>query len=175
MISHNNLISSERSLFTRLIKLTPGKDVYIGYLPLAHVLELISELAYIIEGISIGYSSPQTLTDNSTSIKKGTMGDLRVLNPTLMHAVPAVLERLNKAINLKISNEKFLKRTLFKLAYEQKLNALRNGGATEILDKILFKKVSKAVVGKRLRSIVSAGALLNPDVQNFVQVSYTVI
>lgn len=87
MISHNNLITAEKSLFTRLIKLTPGKDIYLGYLPLAHVLELISEFAYVIEGIAIGYSSPQTLTDTSTSIRKGDIGDLRILNPTIMHAV----------------------------------------------------------------------------------------
>ncbi len=43
-ISHGNLLSAKRSLFKRLIKLTPGKDVYIAYLPLAHVLELISEV-----------------------------------------------------------------------------------------------------------------------------------
>ena len=44
MISHGNLLTAERSLYKRLVTLTPGKDVYIGYLPLAHVLELISEV-----------------------------------------------------------------------------------------------------------------------------------
>lgn len=38
-------------------------DTYIGYLPLAHVLELSAELVCISHGCRIGYSSPQTLAD----------------------------------------------------------------------------------------------------------------
>ena len=43
MISHGNLLVVKRSIVKRT-KLIPGKDVYIGYLPLAHVLELMSEV-----------------------------------------------------------------------------------------------------------------------------------
>lgn len=39
------------------------EDVYIGYLPLAHVLELSAELVCLSHGCRIGYSSPQTLAD----------------------------------------------------------------------------------------------------------------
>ena len=38
-------------------------DTYIGYLPLAHVLELSAELVCVSHGCRIGYSSPQTLAD----------------------------------------------------------------------------------------------------------------
>lgn len=38
-------------------------DTYIGYLPLAHVLELSAELVSVSHGCRIGYSSPQTLAD----------------------------------------------------------------------------------------------------------------
>ncbi len=38
-------------------------DIYIGYLPLAHVLELACEVSCVVHGTSIGYSSPQTLSD----------------------------------------------------------------------------------------------------------------
>jgi long-chain acyl-CoA synthetase len=39
-------------------------------------------------GIKCGYSSPQTLTDQSTAIKRGEKGDLQVLRPHLMCCVP---------------------------------------------------------------------------------------
>ena len=39
------------------------KDTYIGYLPLAHVLELSAEISCVAYGTRIGYSSPQTITD----------------------------------------------------------------------------------------------------------------
>ncbi len=39
------------------------EDTYIGYLPLAHVLELGAENACVATGVRIGYSSALTLSD----------------------------------------------------------------------------------------------------------------
>ena len=39
------------------------KDVYMAYLPLAHVLELLGEMMCTVRGVSIGYSTANTLTD----------------------------------------------------------------------------------------------------------------
>lgn len=44
------------------------KDTYIGYLPLAHVLELSAEIASLSHGVRIGYSSPLTLSDQVNQI-----------------------------------------------------------------------------------------------------------
>lgn len=43
----------------------PGRpsDIYIAYLPLAHVLEMTAEISCVSYGCPIGYSSPQTLSD----------------------------------------------------------------------------------------------------------------
>lgn len=46
------------------------KDIYIGYLPLAHVLELSAELVCLAHGCRIGYSSPQTLSDQVGWLEK---------------------------------------------------------------------------------------------------------
>ena len=46
-----------------LFNLSSPQDTYIGYLPLAHVLELAAELSCLSHGTRIGYSSPQTLSD----------------------------------------------------------------------------------------------------------------
>ena len=172
MIRHNNLYVALKSLFTRLQKMIPAEDTYVAYLPLAHVLELVSEVAYIVEGVKIGYSSPQTLTDASTSIKKGGVGDLRILNPSVMHAVPAVLERLQKAVKAKVAAGSKVKQALFAMAYAQKLKNVKKNRTTPILDKILFSKVKQAVVGSQLNFIVSGGALLNAEIQEFVQVCF---
>ena len=71
-------------------------DTYIGYLPLAHILELIAENMMVVFGVSIGYSNPNTLTDKSTMIKKGGKGDASVLQPTFMACVPLILDRIYK-------------------------------------------------------------------------------
>ena len=68
-------------------------DIYLGYLPLAHILELLAENTMMVMGVPIGYSSPNTLTDKSTKIAKGGTGDTTVLRPTLMCCVPLVLDR----------------------------------------------------------------------------------
>ncbi|KAG7215132.1 hypothetical protein INR49_022748 [Caranx melampygus] len=95
MISHSNIIAGITGMAERIPNLWYAKnnnlseeDTYIGYLPLAHVLELSAELVCVSHGCRIGYSSPQTLADQSTKIKKGSKGDTSVLQPTLMAAVP---------------------------------------------------------------------------------------
>lgn len=87
MISHSNLVAGIAGMVARVPDLGP-KDTYIGYLPLAHVLELSAETLCMACGCCIGYSSPQTLADQSAKIKKGSKGDTTVLKPTLLAAVP---------------------------------------------------------------------------------------
>ena len=68
-------------------------DIYLAYLPLAHVLELLSENCMMLFGIKVGYSNPNTMTDMSTKVRKGSKGDASVLKPTMMCAVPLILDR----------------------------------------------------------------------------------
>lgn len=53
-------------------------------------------------GVAIGYGSPLTLTDTSNKIKKGTKGDASVLMPTLLAAVPAILDRVRDGVFKKV-------------------------------------------------------------------------
>lgn len=53
-------------------------------------------------GSSIGYGSPMTLTDTSSKIKRGTKGDASMLRPTLMTAVPAILDRVRDGVLKKV-------------------------------------------------------------------------
>ena len=50
------------------------EDRYIGYLPVAHVLELLAEHTMYMLGVGIGYSSPNTLIDTSTMVMPGAKG-----------------------------------------------------------------------------------------------------
>jgi len=51
-------------------------------------LDFFQEILMYYLGIKTGYSSPQTLTDQSTAIKRGQKGDLQVLRPHIMCCVP---------------------------------------------------------------------------------------
>jgi long-chain acyl-CoA synthetase len=170
MISHGNILTSIRALRTRLGTFYLKKDTYIAYLPLAHVLELVCELTCCLYGVRLGYSSPQTIVDTSTAIKKGQKGDLRALKPTIMAAVPIILERLNKTVHEKLSTTSWFKQTLFNIAYKYKLAYFRAGRSTRLLDRVLFKRISSAVLGGKCRLMLSGGAILSKEVHEFVQV-----
>ena len=151
MMTHGNVLSSLYSARKRFeFGSYPTNHIYIGYLPLAHVLELTVEIGMILGGVAVGYSSPFTLTDNSTAVKTGEIGDLRTLKPTLMASVPLVLERLKKAVEEKVALEaSALKKNLFEAACAKKLKLVKQGKSTTVLDMLVFKKINQAVLGGR--------------------------
>ncbi|KAF1393704.1 hypothetical protein PFLUV_G00018790 [Perca fluviatilis] len=146
MISHSNIIACITGMAERIPNLCE-EDTYIGYLPLAHVLELSAELVCFSHGCRIGYSSPQTLADQSTKIKKGTKGDASALQPTLMAAVPEIMDRIYKNVMTKVEEMNCVQRTLFILAYNYKLEQLAKGYSTPLCDKLVFRKVTRFLWG----------------------------
>ncbi|KAM6970342.1 long-chain-fatty-acid--CoA ligase 3a [Aplochiton taeniatus] len=170
MISHSNIIAAITGMANRIPNLGE-EDTYIGYLPLAHVLELSAELVCVAHGCRIGYSSPQTLADQSTKIKRGSKGDTSVLQPTLMAAVPEIMDRINKNVMAKVEEMSCVQRTLFVLAYNYKLDQLAKGRSTPLCDNLVFKKV-RSLLGGRTRVLLSGGAPLSAATQRFMNVCF---
>lgn len=174
MMSHGNVLATVSAVLT----IVPGlgtKDVYLAYLPLAHVLELAAEALMISAGIRIGYGSPLTLTDTSNKIKKGTKGDASVLGPTLMAAVPAILDRVRDGVRKKLEAKGGLSRRLFDIAYGRRLAAINGSwfgawGLERLLwDILVFSRV-RAVLGGHIRFLLSGGAPLSGDTQRFINI-----
>jgi long-chain acyl-CoA synthetase len=171
MLSHANIVSSIRTYPKYLGNNNHfQQEVYVGFLPLAHILELICELSCIYASVRIGYSSPLTLTDSSTGIIKGQRGDIAVLRPTIMATVPLILERISKVIQNKILQSDFITQALFKKAFEQKLDAFKNNRKTYLLDRLIFNKIKTTALGGRVKLLYCGGSLLNENVQHFTQV-----
>uniref|UniRef100_A0A665WFU0 long-chain-fatty-acid--CoA ligase n=1 Tax=Echeneis naucrates TaxID=173247 RepID=A0A665WFU0_ECHNA len=170
MISHSNIMAGIAGMAERIPNLCE-EDTYIGYLPLAHVLELSAELVCISHGCRIGYSSPQTLADQSTKIKKGSKGDTSVLQPTLMAAVPEIMDRIYKNVMTKVEEMNCLQRTLFTLAYNYKLEQFTKGHSTPLCDRLVFRKV-RSLLGGRTRVLLSGGAPLSAATQRFMNVCF---
>ncbi|XP_056630489.1 long-chain-fatty-acid--CoA ligase 4 isoform X2 [Diorhabda carinulata] len=137
-------------------------DVMMGFLPLAHVFELLVESVCQFAGVPIGYSGALTMTDSSSKIKKGTKGDATVLRPTVITCVPLILDRISKTIQEKLSNSSNLKKIIFKFAYEYKTTWKKRGYKTPLIDKIVFKPISK-IVGGNMRLMISGGAPLSAE------------
>ncbi|XP_026169675.1 long-chain-fatty-acid--CoA ligase 3b [Mastacembelus armatus] len=168
MISHGNIIAGITGMAERIPNLNES-DTYIGYLPLAHVLELSAELVCISHGCRIGYSSPQTLADQSTKIKKGSKGDTSVLKPTLMAAVPEIMDRIYKNVMTKVEEMSKFQKTLFVLAYNYKMEQISKGYSTPLCDSLVFKRV-RALLGGNTRVLLSGGAPLSAATQRFMNI-----
>uniref|UniRef100_A0A915BKV0 long-chain-fatty-acid--CoA ligase n=1 Tax=Parascaris univalens TaxID=6257 RepID=A0A915BKV0_PARUN len=144
-------------------------DTYIGYLPLAHILEVAAELTCLVRGCRIGYSSPLTLHDRGTKIKPGTHGDCWALRPTLMAAVPAIMDRIFKAVSDEVAASPRIMQELFKLNYERKRARYEEGYCSPFLDRIVFKKIRR-ILGGKIRGLLCGGAALNPETQRFMNI-----
>ncbi|XP_034490199.1 long-chain-fatty-acid--CoA ligase 4-like [Drosophila innubila] len=160
MLSHKNCIASMKG-FCDMVSIYPD-DVLIGFLPLAHVFELLAESVCLMTGISIGYSTPLTLIDSSTKIKRGCRGDASVLKPTCMTSVPLILDRISKGIYDKVNTGSTFQKSIFELLYQYKVKWINRGFQTPLTDLFVFKKVANLLGGK-VRLILSGGAPLSAE------------
>ena len=170
VLSHDNIIEG---VYGFQIKISNdvgyadlSNETYVAYLPLAHIFELMVELLQYSTGVRVAYSSPFTLTEKSPKIAKGQKGDLALIQPTLMVAVPLVLNRVYKNIRSAVENKNPLFSQLFKLSFEYKRYWRERGMDTPLLNALIFKKISNALGGK-LRVLYCGGAPLSNDIYHF--------
>ncbi|GAV68448.1 AMP-binding domain-containing protein [Cephalotus follicularis] len=174
MITHGNIVATTAAVMTVIPKLG-SNDVYLAYLPLAHVFELAAESVILSAGCAIGYGSALTLTDTSNKIKKGTKGDAAALKPTLMTAVPAILDRIREAVLKKVDEKGGFAKNLFNIVYKRRLAAIEGSwfgawGLEKMLwDVLLFKEV-RAILGGHIRFMLCGGAPLSGDSQRFINI-----
>jgi len=167
MISHKNLVATSTTiLFLR--RFDNKQDMYIAYLPLAHVLELLSECTMLLLGVPIGYSSPNTMTNLSTAIKSGQQGDAVLLRPTIMCTVPLILDRIYKNISEGVNKKGNVFRKVFDFSYNYKLWWNKWGIGTPVFDRLLFNKL-KLILGGRMDLMIVGGAPLASKTQEYVR------
>lgn len=174
MITHGNIVATSAAVMTVIPKLG-SSDVYLAYLPLAHVFELAAETVMLTSGARIGYGSALTLTDTSNKVMKGTKGDATALKPTLMAAVPAILDRVRDGVMKKVEEKAGSAKKLFHIAFNRRLAAMEGswfgawGLEKQLWDIIIFKKV-RAVLGGDIRFMLCGGAPLSGDTQRFINI-----
>ncbi|XP_038692653.1 long chain acyl-CoA synthetase 8-like isoform X3 [Tripterygium wilfordii] len=126
-------------------------------------------------GCAIGYGSALTLTDTSNKIKKGTKGDASVLKPTLMAAVPAIVDRVREGVLKKVEGMGGLAKRLFDIGYDRRLAAVEGSwlgawGLEKLFwDILVFKKI-REILGGHLRFMLCGGAPLSGDSQRFINI-----
>lgn len=161
MLTHYNVLAAVCGAATNFFELN-DRDVILSYLPLAHILERVAELLFLQTGGSIGFWQGDV-----TQIAN----DIAALKPTVLPAVPRVLDRFYGLVKTQVESGGFVKKYLFNKAFIAKKRAQETGKTTPIWDKIVFNK-TKAKLGGRIRGILSGGAPLRPEVQEYLRVVF---
>uniref|UniRef100_A0A7S1VIL3 AMP-dependent synthetase/ligase domain-containing protein n=1 Tax=Grammatophora oceanica TaxID=210454 RepID=A0A7S1VIL3_9STRA len=150
-----------------VLGLRNGEDIYLGYLPLAHILELMAEFCMISQGCAICYADPKSLTTTGAY----PIGALEQYSPTLMAAVPKIWDVIKKGIEAKVAASSPVAQFLVKTAFEARMFAIEHGYDTPLFKALVFKKFSK-VIGGNLRMGLSGGGPLNAEVQRFIRTAF---
>ncbi|PSN39553.1 Long-chain-fatty-acid--CoA ligase 3 [Blattella germanica] len=167
LITHKNMMGTLKAFSDAVV--IYHDDVFLGYLPLAHVFELLAESVCLLCGVSIGYSTPLTMIDSSSKIKKGTKGDASVLKPTCLTAVPLILDRISKGIHDKVSKGSEFTQALFNFAYGYKKTWSKRGFDTPLMNRLIFGQ-TRQLMGGKLRLVLTGGAPLSPDTHELVKI-----
>ncbi|KAA0202926.1 hypothetical protein HAZT_HAZT001159 [Hyalella azteca] len=168
-LSHANIIAFVTAYFCRIP--ASSKSRYLAFLPLAHILELVTELALLTRGIQIFYSSPATLTSSSLKVLAGTDGDARVAKPTVMTCVPLVLDKVIKSVTQKVEQQGWLKSLVFKKLVHYKSIFDYIPFTSSVLDLLVFRKI-KVELGGELKTLVVGGAPLSIQTQELFETMF---
>ncbi|XVE73478.1 hypothetical protein DITRI_Ditri11bG0121100 [Diplodiscus trichospermus] len=140
-------------------------DVYLSFLPLAHVLDRTIEEYFFHRGASVGYYHGNL---------KELRDDIMELKPTFLAGVPRVYDMIQEGIKKALQELSPLRRRIFDALYKYKLYWMNRGYkhkyASPFADLLAFRKV-KAKLGGRLRLLLSGGAPLSPEVEEFLRVT----
>jgi long-chain acyl-CoA synthetase len=164
VLTHGNVVASMAGVYHLVGHHLRTDDVYLAYLPLAHILEYVVELAFYSVGMKTGYGRVKTLTDASV---RGCKGDIFTLRPTILVGVPQVWETIRKGILAKVNASGSLRKSVFVGAMTVKKANVPV--LTDIADLVL--NGVKAATGGRLRLAMSGGAALSRETQEFLSVA----
>ncbi|CAL1396821.1 unnamed protein product [Linum trigynum] len=161
VLSHENLIANVAGA-TLTTKFYPS-DVYISYLPLAHIYERANQVMTAYFGVAVGFYQGDNLK---------LMDDLAALRPTIFCSVPRLYNRIYAGITNTVKSSGGLRERLFNAAYNAKKQALQNGkNASPMWDRLVFNKIREKL-GGRVRYVVSGASPLSPDVLEFMKICF---
>ena len=173
IVTHENMMEAiqnqEIYAYDMFGEIITTQECYLAYLPLAHILELNMEMMFYCAGVRVGYSSPATLTEKSPKIAKGQKGDIALVKPTVLVAVPLVLDRVYKGIMASVASKGPLFVEIFNFVYQYKKYWFRKGFDTPIINALMFSKLREALGGK-VKMLFSGGAPLANDVNEFFKI-----
>lgn len=164
LVSHAQLALA--SACTSLTGFADDQDeTMISYLPLAHIFGRFIEASMFRRGARIGFFGGDVAK---------LIEDAQVLQPTLFPGVPRVFNRIAAQIQLQLEGPG-LKGKLLRTAVDAKLHYHDQDASVEhaLWDRLVFRKV-KAILGGKVKSMVSGSAPIRPEVIRLLRVAFCV-
>jgi long-chain acyl-CoA synthetase len=153
-ITHKNLISQIKSC-GQCFMLDSKTDIALSFLPLAHIFERMVVGLYISQGVRIYFADDV----------KNVSALLQEIKPTLITAVPRMLEKVFARMKNKVDEARFLQKLIGRMAFESVKNS-QSSIAKKIFNFLVYKKLRDGL-GGNLKMIICGGAPLAPDLERF--------
>jgi long-chain acyl-CoA synthetase len=152
VLTHDAFSSACEGMLGHGFVLDPRKDVYLSYLPLAHVYERAAGMMLCLwTGVPMAFC------------KVDEVGEaLKQVKPTLLHGVPAVWRKVKDKIDANIMGATGIKKKLIDWAFAQGDSGFKHW----IADTLVFGKIRREL-GGRLRICTSGGAPISPEILSF--------
>jgi long-chain acyl-CoA synthetase len=166
MLPHRCILSNCAGAVELVRPLRLKDEVYLSYLPLSHSYEhTVGQFFLLSLGTEIVYSRGV----------EHLAADMLSVRPTILTAVPRVLEVIRARVLTQVAREKPFRQLLFRMAIAAGLKRVDRKPLTlweylldPILDRLVRAKV-RARFGGRLVAALSGGARLEPEVGRFFQ------
>jgi long-chain acyl-CoA synthetase len=168
VLTHRNILSAvqashELSRQGQLATFT-SDDVYLSYLPLAHIMERKLQALFTSVGARIGFYQGSTLK---------LMDDAAELKPTLFVSVPRLYNRIYDKVLASVKAKGGVAAQLFNFAYKQKRQNLQRGITTHWLwDRLVFATVRNKL-GGRVKLMLSGSAPISSEVIEFLRICFS--
>ncbi|KAL8524688.1 hypothetical protein ACS0TY_014333 [Phlomoides rotata] len=161
VLSHGNLIANVAGVSLG-VKLYPS-DLYISYLPLAHIYERANQILVVYFGGASGFYQG----DNMKLLE-----DMAILKPTVFSSVPRLYNRIYAGVLNGVKASGVLRERVFNAAYKSKKQSIFNGEKpSSMWDRLVFNNI-KEKLGGRVRYMVSGASPLSPQVMDFLRVCF---
>lgn len=165
IITHGNMVATIAGVLATDLSLH-YKDVYLSYLPLAHMFDRACVHACLSVGAAIGFFAGDIMK---------LKDDLAALKPTIFISVPRLFCRFHDTIQQMFASATGAKGALIRKGLASKREEYRKTGKLDggVWDSLVFNKV-KNVLGGRVRLMLTGSAPISGEVLEFLRIVFCV-
>lgn len=158
VLTHHNIVAGSSAFASVHVSVSPN-DTFLSFLPLAHIYAMAVEMVVYVQGSKVGYARGPI---------NCLIDDIQALRPSIIIAVPRVVNRIAETMKAKIAAKPAFVQKLIRKCMQLKTEAIRNNKPNSaLLDYLILNKFADAL-GGRVRILISGGAPILPDICDFI-------